>query len=553
MIIESFSILDFKTKEARTFDFKSGTNLIISNGNTEGKSSLLKSLYYTLGFDVRQFPSGWNKDDMYFQITVDINNQEYNITRQKDLFRVSDSTEIMNVKEYSEWLSKKLNTHMELPNVYTKELHTAYSSALILPFYIDQDDSWEGVLYKKVTDTLNQYSGIPKNIFESIFSLSNEEVTQLKNSIAIDVNKKNNVESTITNFVEIVEEYRKENEEVVEITKIDKNVLKNDIDKYLRMLNDFNTQVTKYKMKLLNKQELLDLQRQELEELEKLLNMNKKRYSTIKSECSYCHSKLSEEKSLTRLDLSNNFYEISIMKDTVEKEINKLSLEIDKLKLDQNSVNKEIDTLNERIQTSKELLTIDEYVKAAARTEAINEMENLIEKQIILKSSLEQNLKELRKQLSYLNREKKDLKTSIENKYNELLIEMKTIFSKTNLNELEFLNFKKIDGSGMDKNKKYLAYYLVYFNLLKKYGTYKIPFCMDSFIKNEISDDNAVEMFGAIKNYFFDSENQVFFSIVSENLKHFTSIDDYNQIEVNGKLLLKEYYDKISLKFHFDE
>ena len=168
MIIESFSILDFKTKEARTFDFKSGTNLIISNGNTEGKSSLLKSLYYTLGFDVRQFPSGWNKDDMYFQITVDINNQEYNITRQKDLFRVSDSTEIMNVKEYSEWLSKKLNTHMELPNVYTKELHTAYSSALILPFYIDQDDSWEGVLYKKVTDTLNQYSGIPKNIFEDI-------------------------------------------------------------------------------------------------------------------------------------------------------------------------------------------------------------------------------------------------------------------------------------------------------------------------------------------------------------------------------------------------
>src|SRR5699024_8283643 len=107
MIIESFSILDFRTKEARTFEFQNGTNLIISNGNTEGKSSLLKSLYYTLGFDVRQFPSGWNKDDMYFQVRVNIGNQKFNITRQKNSFRVSDNDEIMNVKEYSEWLSQK--------------------------------------------------------------------------------------------------------------------------------------------------------------------------------------------------------------------------------------------------------------------------------------------------------------------------------------------------------------------------------------------------------------------------------------------------------------
>ena len=552
MIIESFSILDFRTKEARTFEFQNGTNLIISNGNTEGKSSLLKSLYYTLGFDVRQFPSGWNKDDMYFQVRVKIGNQKFNITRQKNSFRVSDNEEIMNVKEYSEWLSQKLNIYMELPNAYTKTLSLAYSSALILPFYIDQDDSWEGILYRRVTDTLNQYSGVPQNIFESIFLLSDEEVTQLKNDIAIDNSKKNSVESTITSFFEIVEEYKKENEEVVEITKIDKKVLKNDIDKYLRMLNDFNKQVTSYKMKLLNKQEQLDLQKQELIELEKLLDMNNNRYSTIKSECNYCHSKLTKEKSLTRLDLSNNFYEISILKDTVEKEISKLSIEIDDLKLDKENVDEEIDTLNGRIQKSKELLTIDEYVKAAARTEAINEMENLIEKQVKLKVSLEQNLVKLRKTLAELNKEKKDLRKTIENRYNELIINMKTIFSKTNLNELDFMKFKKIDGSGIDKNKKYLAYYLIYFNLLREYGTYTIPFCMDSFIKNEISGDNAIEMFGAIEKYFFDSNNQSFFSIVSENLKHFENTKEYNQVEVNGKLLLKENYDKVSLKFHFE-
>ena len=55
-------------------------------------------MYFTLGFDVRQFPSGWNIDDMYFQIEVLINNVTYSITRQKDIFRVSDIAVAMNVK-----------------------------------------------------------------------------------------------------------------------------------------------------------------------------------------------------------------------------------------------------------------------------------------------------------------------------------------------------------------------------------------------------------------------------------------------------------------------
>lgn len=83
MIIIAFSILDFKNKEAQNFDFKAGTNLIVSKGNTKGKSSLLKSMYYTLGFNVHQFPSNWNINFMYFQIEVLINNVKYNITRQK--------------------------------------------------------------------------------------------------------------------------------------------------------------------------------------------------------------------------------------------------------------------------------------------------------------------------------------------------------------------------------------------------------------------------------------------------------------------------------------
>lgn len=235
MIISSFSIIDFKNKEAQNFEFKSGTNLIVSKGNTQGKSSLLKSMYFTLGFDVRQFPSGWNTDDMYFQIEVLINNVTYNITRQKDIFRVSDTDFAMNVKEYSEWLQAKLNTRMKLANTRTKNLYDAYSSAVILPFYIDQDDSWDGGMYKNVTNTLNQYTRIPEDIFKSVFNLSSFEILELQNSLTDSTKEKNATDATIESLLKVLKEYREENENVPSVTKIDKVALNNEINRYLQM------------------------------------------------------------------------------------------------------------------------------------------------------------------------------------------------------------------------------------------------------------------------------------------------------------------------------
>ncbi|OXS57159.1 hypothetical protein B1B00_15880 [Bacillus sp. DSM 27956] len=149
-------------------------------------------------------------------------------------------------------------------------------------------------------------------------------------------------------------------------------------------------------------------------------------------------------------------------------------------------------------------------------------------------------------------KEKESLREAIEKDYNLLMYDIKKVLTSVNMNELKFLEFKKIPGSGMDKNKKYLAYYLAYFSLLRKYSSYLIPFCMDSFIKNEITGETAREMFEAIEKYFFDINNQSFFSIVSENLKHLEGRDSYKKIEVDGKLLLKSKYDEISLEFKFE-
>ena len=552
MIINSFSIIDFKNKEAEKFEFKSGSNLVISDKNTQGKSSLLKSMYFTLGFDVRQFPANWNINDMYFQLEVRINNSNYTITRQNNIFRVSDKAEPMNVKEYSEWFQMKLNANMKLANTRTKSLYDAYSSALILPFYIDQDDSWDGGMYKNVTDTLNQYARIPEDIFKSIFSISSLEILELQNLVNNYTKEKSALESGIQSLIKVLEEYKEENINTPTVSKIDKEALKNDIKNYLLMQNELNEQITSYKIKLLNKQEILDLQKQELSELNQLLLMNRKRYRSIEAECRYCHSKLTTEQSLTRLDLSNNYFEISLLKDEVEKEIKKLTTDINEFKSKQSLVESSINEVHRRIEKSKEMLTIDEYVKATVKNEAIHELESLINKQVVSKENFHREIKDLNKDIRRLKKEKQFLSDDIEKNYNILLTELKSVLTDIDITDHKFLDFKKINGSGMNKNKKYLAYYLIYFSLLKKYSSYSIPFCIDSFIKNEITGESSKEMFKAIEQYFFDNDNQSFFSIVSENLKYLEHLESYNKVKLNGRLLSKSKYQEISTKFNFN-
>ena len=75
---------------------------------------------------------------------------------------------------------------------------------------------------------------------------------------------------------------------------------------------------------------------------------------------------------------------------------------------------------------------------------------------------------------------------------------------------------------------------------------------MDSFIKNEISDISEVKMFEAIDKYFFDEENQTFFSIISKNLKNLNQETNYHKTNLSGKILSKEKYEEIKTKFYFE-
>ncbi|WP_313069752.1 hypothetical protein [Lacrimispora sp.] len=547
MIIESLKIIDYKEKTAANYNFSDGTNLIVSDGNKKGKSSLLKSIYYTLGFDIRQFPSGWNIGDKVFQLKVKFENElSHSITRQGDMYKVDSDDTPLNSKEYSAWFQEILGIDMKLPNTKTKKLHSVYSSAVILPFYIDQDDSWDGAIYRKVSDSLGQYNDVPKGIFEYLFSISDIEVQELQNKINQYTELIKECDNAIKNLGKVLSNYMEKISDIPEVPEIDKEKLNEDIKHYLGLLNTYTDNALEYRIKLVKKSEKLDLQKQDYDELSQLLTMNKKRHKDIECECKYCHSKLTQEQSLTRLGLNNNEFEIIFLKDKVFKNIENLEREVAETKLLKSKIDLKVDELNDRIKESKELLTIDEYINARAKTVAVTEMEKTVEKEKLSKIDYETKRKNKQAEKKNLLKEKADLNEKVLTSFENVKNKIKVTLSLANSDDFNFLQFKKIDGSGMDKNTKYLGCYLMYFSLIEKYGVYQIPFCMDSFIKNEISRDTAEALFSAIEKYFLPLKNQVFFSMVNDNLKYLTDTKNYHIIQIEEHLLNKENYKSIS-------
>src|SRR5699024_8813704 len=108
----------------------------------------------------------------------------------------------------------------------------------------------------------------------------------------IELEKLKEINSNIEGLKRVVDKYRKD---TTEIPSIDKEKLEREINYYLNVLNEYNHNVNRYKVKLINEQQILDNQEQELAELEELLKLNKKRTRDIELTCNYCHSNLTDE------------------------------------------------------------------------------------------------------------------------------------------------------------------------------------------------------------------------------------------------------------------
>ena len=263
--------------------------------------------------------------------------------------------------------------------------------------------------------------------------------------------------------------------------------------------------------------------------MKKLLSLTRKRFKDIEYRCTYCHSILTKEQSLARLELADNEFELKNRILKLNKNISEETKKLEKYKENFKLLKINFDERNDKINKLKMITNIEDYVSQ----NVLAELRNLISKYNFVANDKEMKLNQLKKEISIEKNNLKKRRELLNKNFEKFKREISDMMGEISLNDRKILNFSKVKETGTALNKSLLTLYLIYSNLVCDNSDILIPIAIDSFIKNEISDSNERRMFEAVRNYFISLDTQTFFSIIQKNMSYF---DDS---EINTILLTK--------------
>ena len=174
---------------------------------------------------------------------------EYTIERHNKIMSVKDNGEVIifkDFKEYSTWLQNVLKMNLILVNSRNDNFSHAYASAIFAPIYIDQDSSWDGVLYKNTFNDLGQYKSpnFQKDVVAYYLGLADTELKeyqQKKTEIKQQLNYKKISIDEITN----VYNGYKEKFDVSENVTSNVSDLENQVNEFINETNKLSMAISK--------------------------------------------------------------------------------------------------------------------------------------------------------------------------------------------------------------------------------------------------------------------------------------------------------------------
>ncbi len=551
MIVEKILIIDKDNGEAGEYSFKAGANLLVSKSNSQGKSSLLKTMYYGLGLDIKQFPIKWHPTKMIIKLSLynERTDEKLFVIRVGELFYVSDSVDSLTLTEYTRWLSEKLGVDMKLTISKTNMTKSiSYPSALITPFYVDQDESWSKRFFS-ATNEVQMYRDVPKNIFDYILNITDDEELRAKEKIKRLTAEKKTLEVKRSSINDVYMDYIESDSDAHthEVSAI-VNPLENNkenIDIFIGLMDEANKKYIKDKASRIKLQRDLDQLKKSSEEYKSILKMLNADYEFIKSVCKHCNSELTEEQIRTRMNISTDMFEVNHLIAVTGHEINKVHEKLAQAIASEEESSIEYTRLSKELDSNTELNSIAEYIEDVSKKKSQEEFATIINELDASIGYIESDIKSKNKEKREAVKKSKELVDKIERSYREYVNELTIMMRGSNINDIEFENFSTPKSSGVNVNQTYLGIYLTYMRLISEFGRYKLPFCIDSFIKNETAKEKLDDMFGALEKYLLAIDSQSIFSAIDESVqKYMKNENKFHRVEIGTRLLSAENFEE---------
>lgn len=167
LVFNKLTMLSDTTRCGGQFELSPTVNLITSSDNSEGKSSLVKNFFWTLGCEPG-FDHIWDDFNVKAILDFSIDEKRYRVARQNNQIWICEPGESWRyfskiTGAYSKWFSQLVGFEVLLPNrSVPPELETPPPAFFFLPYYIDQRRSWLSAW--RSFDGLAQYAKWEKTI-----------------------------------------------------------------------------------------------------------------------------------------------------------------------------------------------------------------------------------------------------------------------------------------------------------------------------------------------------------------------------------------------------
>lgn len=275
-------IVDKKEKTARKIQFKKGINIVTSNLNSVGKTSLSLMLLYGFGAKVK-FSDKWHLENIITKLTITKDDQDIVIIRYKDTYTIYANGESffypVQKYGYSDKLYELLGLTIKIKDKNADTYSTAIPSLYLLPYFLSQTNTDDDrsvfedlhmyskpdlhdALYYHVGALDNEYSGVIQNLTKDKKALEQlrkekekqiAEIEYLESKLEENKNFKTvDIETDLDSDVASYQKYAEANQKYYQLVK-----QKADVKHKIKLLNKSLSDNAAYSIKLLNEEEIL--------------------------------------------------------------------------------------------------------------------------------------------------------------------------------------------------------------------------------------------------------------------------------------------------------
>jgi len=484
--ILELTLLSKVEKKANKFTFSTGINVILGQNET-GKSSLIKSIYNTFGANT-QFNSKFKNANCISSVKFNIGDDIYTIVRDDKRFGLFDFKQEL-IGSYDSITNElapvlgKLFSFTPLFQNRNNDFIIPPPAYMLLPFYIDQDNSWNlswnsftnlSQISKHRENCIYYHSGLRPNEFyelkkqKEILAIDNEEhakeLTFTKKLIS-NINDK----ISQTNFNIDINEFQNEINDLLlelEILKTKEDELKNDLHKLYHLKSSLEIQ------KKIASAAILESNKDFSFALEKLPDI---------VDCPTCGAEY-DNNYLERFEIAEDEQKCKELLISINKDYNNILTEIDKTISKHTLHASEIERLNSILESKKGEVLLKDVIESSGKNhvrtifkEKYDEIFSEISKNSKLIDEIDDKLKNL---------ENKERRQEIISFFRFKIL---TFLKKLDVNSInvEKLNklIVKIENleTGSSKSRALIAYYYAFFHLMKKYSKMAyFPIVIDS-------------------------------------------------------------------------